>query len=238
MSNGSSCREGNSPDPAAIIAALRRWLLPEVTPEGMQWLDVEADRACTNTDDRRLAIALGLVTRKLGRKALSLGAAGIAEADTLRAGWQPQWWSTDDAARVLLLLSTYRGDDPAFAERTDRLCTTAEITEHVSILRGFAVFPAPLLLLERAREGVRSSMQPVFEAIACLNPYPLNYFEQGAWNQMVVKCVFVGASIDAISGLQERRNAELVQMLADLVAERRAAGRAVAQRVVEYIKAS
>jgi hypothetical protein len=97
------------------------------------------------------------------------------------------------------------------------------------------VFPAPKLLCDRAREGVRSSMQPVFEAIACRNPYPFDYFDEAAWNQMVVKCVFVGAPIEAISGLLERRNPELIQMLGDLVAERRSASRPVAQSVLDYV---
>jgi hypothetical protein len=118
----------------------------------------------------------------------------------------------------------------------DRLCATAEVTELVGILKGFAVFPAPALLLGRAREGVRTSMQPVFEAIACRNPYPLVYFDEPAWNQMVVKCVFMGAPIEGISGLAQRRNSELVQMLADLAAERRAAGRPMPQSVLDYIE--
>ena len=41
----------------------------------------------------------------------------------------------------------------------------------------------------------------MFQAIACHNPYPSDYFDEAAWNQMVVKCVFVGAPIGAIIGL-------------------------------------
>lgn len=235
MANNSSQPRDTSPDPAVVIGALSGWLQHTLAPEAMQWLDVEIDRLRTKVDERRLPIALGLVAHKVGRRELGLDASDIAAADQLRAGWQPQWWSSDEAARVVVLLATHQGDDRAFADRVDRLCTTAEITEHVGILKGFAVFPAPTLLRERAREGVRSSMQPVFDAIACRNPYPLDHFEEAAWNQMVVKCVFVGAPIDAISGLQERRNRELIQMLADLVAERRAASRPVPQAVLDYI---
>jgi len=236
MANNSSQRRDASPDPTVVIGVLSGWLQHKLAPEAMQWLHVEIDRLRTKVDERRLPITLGLVGRKVGRKELGLDASDMAAADQLRAGWQPQWWSTDEAARVVVLLGTHQGDDRAFADRVDRLCTTAEITEHLGILKGFAVFPAPTLLRERAREGVRSSMQPVFEAIACRNPYPFDYFDEAAWNQMVVKCVFVGAPIDAISGLLERRNPELIRMLADLVAERRSASRPVSQSVLDYIE--
>ncbi|MBX9589493.1 MAG: EboA domain-containing protein [Hyphomonadaceae bacterium] len=235
MASNSPLSQSPPPTPDAVVRLLRGWLSRRVAPEALRWLDAETDRLRGNGDERRLPIALGLAARKVGRSELGLDTGDCAAADRLRAGWQPQRWSTDEAARVLLLLSTHHDDDRAFAARVDRLCATAEVAEHVGILKGFAVLPAPTLLLGRAREGVRSSMQPVFEAIACRNPYPLDHFDAAAWNQMVVKCVFMGSPIEAVSGLGERRNPDLIQMLADLVAERRAAGRSVPQQVLDYI---
>ncbi len=78
-------------------------------------------------------------------------------------------------------------------------------------------------------------MKPVFEAIACHNPYPSDYFDQAAWNQMVVKAVFVGTSIKNIAGIAERANPDLRQMLRDLISERQAAGRAVPTDVTDYV---
>jgi hypothetical protein len=238
MLSNSSQTSGASPDPAEVIAVLRKWLQRSVAAEGVQWFDAEIEAFRSKVDERRLPIALGLVRRKIGREELALQASDAASAGQLRSRWLPQWWSTDEAARVALLLATHHGDDQTFAARVERLCATAEVSELVAILKGFAVFPAPNLLCDRAREGVRSSMQPVFEAIACRNPFPFDHFDEAAWNQMVVKCVFVGAPIDAISGLQERRNPELIQMLADLVAERRSASRSVSQSVLDYIESS
>jgi hypothetical protein len=222
-------------DPAAVIALLRAWLARSVAPEGMAWLDGEIDRQRGATDERRLGTALGLVGRKIGRGNLALSADEAAAARQLRARWQPQSWGHDEGARVAILLATHRGDDRAFAARVDRLCTTAEVTEHIAYLKGFAVFPAARALHDRAREGVRSSIGPIFEAIACRNPYPFDHFDEAAWNQMVVKCVFVGASLESIVGLHERRNPELIQMLRDFVAERHAAGRPLPDEVHDYI---
>jgi hypothetical protein len=201
----------------------------------MQWLDDEIERQRTGIDERRLAIALGMVGRKVGRMDLAPPPEEVAAAEELCPHWQPQLWGTDEAARVALVLATYRNDDNAFAARVDRLCATGELTEQVAYLKGFAIFPAARALHDRAREAVRSSIAPVFEAIACGNPYPRDHFDESAWNQMVVKCVFSGVPIAAVVGLRERRNPELIAMLGDLVSERTAAGRPTPDAVHRYI---
>jgi hypothetical protein len=222
-------------DPAAAIAVLRQSLVAVVSTEALTWLDAEIERQRAGLDERRLGIALGRAGRKFGRRDLALPPEVLAAAQGLRSGWQPQFWATDETARVALLLATHHGDDHAFAVRLDKLCATAEVTEHISYLKGLALFPAGKALLERAREGVRSSITPVFAAVACRNPYPFDYFDAAAWNQMVVKCVFVGESLDTITGLHERRNPELIQMLRDLAAERQAAGRPLPTSVHDFI---
>ena len=221
---------------AAAIDLLRRWLKRVLQAGAAQWLDAEIDRQREAVDERRLGMALGLVGRRIGRTELALSGDDIAAAQVLHPRWRPDMWGTDEAARVALLLATWSGDEAAFAARIDRLCATGELTEHVACLKGFAVFPAPASLLSRARAAVRSSMQPPFEAIACHNPYPADHFDDAVYNQMVVKCVFSGVPIETVVGLDERRNAELVRMMRDLVSERRAAGRLLPDAVHRFIE--
>jgi hypothetical protein len=226
---------GSAVDPDTAIDLLRGWLSGALAAAAMQWLDAEIARQRDGTDERRLGMALGLVGRRIGRKDLALSPGDLAAARMLRAGWRPDLWGTDEAARVAIFLATARADDAAFAERVDRLCATGELTEHVAYLKGFAVFPAPARLLGRAREAVRSSAQPVFQAIVCHNPYPANHFDEAAWNHAVVKCVFSGLPIETIVGLDERRNDDLIHMLRDLVSERHAAGRTLPATVHRFI---
>jgi hypothetical protein len=223
------------PDPAAVIALLLDALSRHAAPAAVDWLRAEIDHQRSGDDAARLARAFGLAGRRIGRDDLAISDEEGAAARRLRPQWQPEGWSADEAARVALLLATHRGDDAAFAARIDRLAATAGVTELAAVLKGFAVFPAPQALYGRAREGVRSAITPVLAAIACRNPYPFDYFDDNAWSQMVVKCVFSGIAIDTIVGLEERRNPEVVQMLRDLVSERHAAGRTLPDAVHAYV---
>jgi hypothetical protein len=231
----SSARERPAVDAKAASALLRGFLAQALAADSFTWLAQEIERQEASLDERRLAIALGLAGRKLRRTPLALTDENLTAADALLPGWQPQFWGSDEAARILLLIATHHGDDSAFAARLERLCITAEITEHVSYMKGLAVFPAAGELTGRAREGVRSSIAPIFEAVACRNPYPRDYFDTDAWNQMVVKCVFGGTPLGSVVGLHERRNGELLVMLRDLVAERHAAGRPLPKDVHDFI---
>jgi hypothetical protein len=221
---------------AATADLLRGWVGRTVPADAARWLDAEIDRQRNATDERRLGMALGLVGRRIGRADLSLSADDLAAAQLLRSRWRPDTWGSDEAARVALLLATWTGHEAAFAARVDRLCATGELTEHMACLKGFAVFPAPAPLLSRARSAVRSSVQPLFEAIACLNPYPADRFDEAVYNQMVIKCVFSGVPIETIVGLDERRNDELLRMIRDLVSERRVAGRLLPDAVHRYLE--
>jgi len=222
-------------DPGATSAFLRQLLVTTVPADALAWIDAEIAQQLGGLDERRLGIALGVARRKLGRHDIAVSQHFLAGAQDLRQGWQPQFWATDEIARAALLLATYHDDDRAFADRLDKLCATAEVTEHISYLKGLAIFPAGELFYKRAREGVRSSITPLFAAVACHNPYPFNFFDSAAWNQMVVKCVFVGEPLDAIVGLHERRNPELIQMLRDFAAERHSAGRPLPKSVLDFI---
>jgi hypothetical protein len=85
------------------------------------------------------------------------------------------------------------------------------MTEHAACLKGFAVFPAPAPLLTRARTAVRSSVQPLFEAIACHNPYPPTASTKRSTIRWSSNAVFSGVPIGTIVGLDEPRNDELLR---------------------------
>lgn len=214
-------------DPREAMRLLQEWLAPRLSAEALAWLDGQVALIAAGDRPLQLGVAIGLAPRKVGKADLDLTAAEQEAGRAVRPGLDAAGWSVDQAARILLALASHRGDDAAFAGALDRLLSAAEIGEQIALLRGLALFPAGDLLLPRAAEGVRSAMQPVFEAVAHRNPYPRERFGEAAWNQMVVKALFVGSRLAPIQGLDARRNADLARMLVDYAAERRAAGRAV-----------
>jgi len=207
-------------------AALQLWLDQRLDATAAHWLhEAVASLAGVGTD-RDLFRSVSLVSRKLGKAPLALDAAALALAEEARPGWDPSNWTVDQAGRVRLLLAP-AADSDAFVRRLDQLCATADMDELVAFYRGLPVYPDPPRHRLRAAEGVRSNMRVVFEAVAHRNPYPAEQLPEDAWNQMVLKALFVGSLLAPIAGLDTRANATLARMLRDYAHERWSAGRPV-----------
>lgn len=212
---------------SAYASLLHSWLAARLSADALGWLDQQIASVAAGDRTLALGLAIGLAPRKVGKADFDLTAAEKEAGQHLRPGLDASGWSLDQGARILLALSSFRGDEAAFAAGLDRVFATAEIGEQIALLKGLALFPAPKLFIARAAEGVRSAMQPVFEAVAHANPYPREEFSEAQWNQMVVKALFIGSRLAPIQGLDARRNADLARMLIDYADERRAAGRSI-----------
>jgi hypothetical protein len=225
--------EDNSAPAAARAAALSRieaihaWLFGRLAPDGQAWLDQQLQRIRGGERAAALSVAIASAPRRLGKGALALDATERAVAEALAPGLDTEPWTVEQAARILLLLASFEGNEAEFAERLMALFRSGETGEQIAVLRGLPLFPAEPLLLPVAGEAVRSALQPVFEAVAHRNPFPARHFSEAMWNQMVVKALFIGSILATIQRLDERRNAELARMLVDYAHERWAARRPV-----------
>lgn len=182
---------------------------------------------CDKPSDKTVYLALGYATRNLGKADLDLRPDEHVEARAARRDWDPSDWSIDQAARIAFVLASHDGNAAAFSRKLEQLFITADIGELIAFYRALPLYPNPKLHLARAREGTRSAMQPIFEAVAHRNPYPREEFDENAWNHMVLKALFIGSKLDPIQGLDERTNPSLARMLCDYAHERWAAGRPV-----------
>jgi hypothetical protein len=163
--------------------------------------------------------------RRLGTMALGDDAT-LGDASGRR--WSIAGWGLDEAGRALLLVAGVAhlpaGEHPAWIDGVYR---AGALRERQAVLRALAVLPEPARLLAVALDACRASTQPVFEAIACENPYPAAYFPDASFQQMALKAVFTGVALARILDLERRRTPELARMAADYADERRAAGRTV-----------
>jgi hypothetical protein len=211
---------------ARPIDLMAGWLRAQLAPDAWSWLAEQRERLEAGTSLRDFNMAISLVPRRLGKADLVLEDAALRAADAARTGWDPRGWSVDQAGRLVLLLAG-GGNGAAFVERLRQLFATADLVEAIAFYRGLPLYPDQPSHEPRAREGVRSAMQPVFEAVAHRNPYPAEQFDEHAWNQMVLKALFIGSSLAPIQELDRRANPTLMRMLCDYAHERRAAGRPV-----------
>jgi hypothetical protein len=212
-----------APAPDQLGDLLRHWLRAAGAP-ALAWLDQRV--AQIRAGNLRLLYATySAAARQLGHGELRLEPAELASAQALRPGWQPARWSLDEFARAYLLLSVPAADPDAFSGTLATLAASAELRELIALYKSLPLLPHAAAHRALAVEGVRSNMQAVFEAVVLDNPYPAEQFEPLAWNQLILKALFLGCPLHRIQGLEQRANATLARMLSDFAHERWAAGR-------------
>ncbi len=194
---------------------------------------------CTESEWQWLqqTLALDLAGRKLGfvmahrhiaRESVSGGYILISEK---KYKISLAKWTRDQLARTVLLLSMDEGDQAGFHDTISALFRTSDNREAQAIYAAISLFPYEETWKFRATEAIRSNVGLIFDAMAFNNPYPAIYFDDPAWNQLVLKTIFAGKSIWQITGLQDRRNEELARAISDFAHERWAAGRTLPPEV-------
>jgi hypothetical protein len=194
-----------------------------LAPGDSAWLRAQCDALAAGAPERTLHLAFGLAVRRAGHAAFNASPAEQARAFAVHPGWDLRGWNLEQAARAALLLSMPRSD--ATVKAALALFQTADLGEHVALVRALFLLPDAEALLHVAREAIRSNMGDVFHAVSQQNPYAAEHFDEIAWNQMIVKCLFVELPLGTIHGLDARANPELARMIAGLAHERWAAGR-------------
>jgi hypothetical protein len=147
--------------------------------------------------------------------------------------------TVDDDARAALVvaLADAVGTGPDCADRLAALYRQGDAAERRGVLRGLDALTergslgdgdaAALVAagLDLAADALRTN-DPSLVA-AAVGPFGARYLDQHTWRHAVLKLVFQGVSLEAVSGLATRADAELDRMARDFAAERRAAGRPV-----------
>lgn len=210
------------------LDCLLRWLHRRLPPDqpARAWLDAAIQRLDQQLDERDFFLSVGLAARKLSDQPLDLSAEERAEAEAALPGWAAWQLTVRQAGRLALVLSAAHHGE-AFFKALDALWRTADVGEQVVLFRGLPLYPEPQRHLWWATNGCRTSIQPVFEAIAHHNPYPAAHFDEVAFNQLCLKALFVGSPLHPIYRLDERTNPRLARMMTDYAFERWAASRPV-----------
>lgn len=165
----------------------------------------ERARAQVTADPAKIAVVFPAVGRGVGR--------GPLGADS---------FTVDDAARVLLLVAL----GTAAADELTALYRHGDPAERRGVLRALPYLELdPSLGMQLVGDAMRTNDVNLISA--AMGPFAAEHMSDDEFAQGVLKCVFVGVSLDGVSGAPERTTPELAAMLARYVHERVAAGRAV-----------
>lgn len=206
---------------------LRALLEARLEPKAVKWFRESLNEVARGAPDARFAALISMASRHARGQMLSPTDKELRSAQQLVEGWNPERWTLLDATRVALVLSRPDLAKESGVIAIEDVFRYADEGELCALYRGLALLPDPERFVARAREGCRTNMRSVFEAVALDTPYPVRYFDDDAWRQTVIKCVFVGAPLWRMWGLDDRLSDELARMALDLVDERRSAGRPV-----------
>ena len=230
-------------NPKNLNNLLAKLIENNASEKELQWLDSQNIK-----DNKALQKTFVLIPRFISKKEVEIvfeksvttkpkyGMPKITVAnrntDSIESERRPhQTWTLDRVVRVLLLTNVQNKSEEEYCQTIETLFETAEINEAVALYTALPYLQYPEKWLYRATEAVRSNMGSVFDAIAFQNPYPAKYFSEAAWNQLILKCIFNDKPIHFITGLEERANQNLANILSDFAHERWAAHRTIPPQV-------
>jgi hypothetical protein len=220
----------------SIIDLLRYWISQQVNQECLTWLDEKREQISNKESPLVFFTAFSAASRHTGKADLKLTPFDLKAASAIVPGWFPVHWSVDQAARTLIVLALPHDNCEKYLHILEQVFNTADLGELVALYQALPLLHYPEKLRDRACEGIRSNMTAVFNAVALQNPYPAEYFDNRAWNQMILKALFVGSPLYLIQGIDARNNPELSRMLLDYANERQAAKRSVSPELWELVE--
>lgn len=214
---------------ARAITALRAALAHDqewVSDVDHPWL-VEAEKK-VRREPASIASLFPAVGRKVGRA-------------PLRPETDPQGLvhgTVDDLARTRLLAVLAEVLDPApLADEVAKLYRYGDDAERRGVLRGLTALPGSTVQtgLELVKDALR--VNDIRIVAAAMGDFAARHLDDHNWRHGVLKCLFVGVPLAAVSDVDKRADDELLRMVADYAEERKAAGREVPTDAVSLLEA-
>ncbi|WP_372638464.1 EboA domain-containing protein [Fodinibius sp.] len=214
-------------DIPSLQLLIRSWLQERLDEEAFSWITSTSDELKAGAEDWQFFASFSGVPQHTGKDALDLSPDDLEEARERRPRWQPGHWRLDQLGRTYLVLSITGREQEDFLDILEKTFISSDMGEAIALYQSLPVMPYPKQLTQRAAEGIRSNITSVFNAVALRNPYPADFMDEGAWNQVVLKALFVDSPLYLIDGIDRRANEKLARMLVDYAHERWAADRSV-----------
>jgi hypothetical protein len=206
--------------------------------EPRQWLQEVGEAIEQEFDYTDLIRVFSSATRKLGKAPVYPTDEELERFSQYGPLFTPGLWGADEMARAYFLVKAIDRIAPdQQLEMLDELYYKGDSRERHAILRSLILLPGSSRFWKLGADACRTSVQTVFESIACENPYPAAHFPDLIFNQMVLKALFTGLPLERIVDWKIRNNDELARMTTDYADERQAANRTVPpdiQKIIDH----
>jgi|SRR5690554_642150 len=210
-----------------ITVTLAQLLEPRLNDAALSFWQKSQREITAGAERARFSALISMASRHGKRAPLELTEAELAACQKAKPGWNPKPWNLLELLRVGLIYARNDLSKASFTDDFESLFVYADEGETCALYRALILLPDAERFVWRAGEGCRSNMVSVFGAIALDNPFPVKHFDDTAWNQLVVKALFLEQPLHRVVGLDQRRNPELTRIALDLADERASAGRAI-----------
>lgn len=201
----------------------------------MPWLAKQQEKLQADYTDRTFYLAFGMAPRYAGKQLLALSEAQQEAANQLKTGFRPDGWPLSQLLRTYLLLLLPDNNAATYVATLTQLLETAEVDEQVTVYAALPLLAHPEALVPLAVNGLRTNISRVFDAIALQNPFPADHLNEAAWNQMILKAVFMERPLYRIHGADARVNPAQARMLVGFAHERWAAHRPVTPELWRFV---
>ena len=203
------------------------YLQRDIPADSWEWLNIHKTKFNSAEKSKTFLSAFTLVPRYTGKAGINLTPQEKNEITENYPGFPILNYTIDRLARVWLLLNFPAEEKDLYVSSISQLFKNAEVNEQVALYAALPFLSYPEDWIKQSIEGIRSNIGVVLEAIMCDNPYPAQYLQDPAWNQLVLKAFFTEKPVNKIVGLDTRANKQLALTLMDYVHERRAANREI-----------
>jgi len=207
-----------------LLKPINEILQRNLSKEAWIWLTEKSAQIAGN-NSAALFMAFTSAPRNTGKSLLLFDRADQEKISLSVPGFNLSGYTADRLTRLSLLLNWPHKDKEVYLKTIKQLFKAAEMNELVALYGALPLLAYPEDWIEQCKEGIRSNIGSVLEAIICDNPYPGQYLPEPAWNQLVLRAFFTAKAIDKIQGLDRRSNKTLADTLSDYAHERWAAYR-------------
>ena len=187
--------------------------------------------ACRSTKSRKdknlLFFYFSNLTHFFEKKISRLEKRQIKKANELIKDWMPHHWTLLETSRAYFLLEIPYQDKKEYQSILNEILQTADLQESIALTKALPILPYSHNYLSLGKSILRTNIQPLFESMVHYNPYPVTFFDENTWNQMILKTIFIKVPLYPILHIDSRINKRLKDMLIDFAKECQSAEREV-----------